>query len=447
MIQLIVGLLLLFQFSLGLYRLRWGVGFFIFIFIVVPDEIPFFNEFHGMGYIKSAILVAFINIILYYIKYNVNIFSILKEYKNYFIPICAFTVLVLPSYIIAQNTKTIGLGLEALFLNTIVKEFLPGIIVLLSLKSKKDFIFYIKCIALAVLIMGIYDLYEFLMSRNPFVEWLKAINKHLIIEFEIEDRFSFSRRMQSTTWHPIAYGGYLSMIIILLSTQIVKIIITKKKLHIYFYLLLLLFANLFLTASRAPWVSTFVALLIIFFSNINQLVNNKTLLYFILIIFFIPTTITLGYDFFALILDKSVGGSSMEMRQEQFEIVLNFVKDSIYIGFGNGSIDFLLQNDILTKALGFESIIFIYYINSGILGLVGLFILYYSSYYNLVHSEKSYYSSFFIAILTSHLIFVIVSGEIRTLRLFFMIYSLLYYAHKREIYQKKLFSKLFKKQI
>jgi predicted membrane metal-binding protein len=53
-----------------------------------------------------------------------------------------------------------------------------------------------------------------------------------------------------------------------------------------------------------------------------------------------------------------------------------------------------------------------------------LFIIYLTCLRNI--QRQSYYRSFFIGILIAHIIFVLLSGELRTFRIFWLLYSMLF---------------------
>lgn len=440
MLQLLLGTILAFQFFIGLFRLKWSIGLFLFVFIVFPTYVPFL-DFFGLNFVRSSIVVSLINLLIYHFSQKQIIqFS---QYKSYFTPILWFSVLMLPSYIMAEYSYGFGRGVYLYSTYFFIEQFFPGIMLLFIIKSEKDFIYYIKWIALAVFAMGIFGIVEFIKNYNPFMDWVRSINSGFIVEYNEETRFFFNRRVQSTAWHPTAYGGYLSMIIILLMIFIgSKFKVNKfkgifnRRITITIILILILILNIILTASRAVWLASFVSLTLVFIFNLKYFFNRNYRIKRIFMMFLLPIVIFYCINLYAYLKNEDVSGSTIEMRIEQFNYIKGTIGHSIYIGLGANSIEEVLyKTDQFNEALGFESIIFVFLVNNGVLGLIGLTILFITSYRNMYRPKKSFYSIFFFAILISHLILVILSGELRTFRVFWLLYSMLFSMHYLEIHR------------
>ncbi len=87
------------------------------------------------------------------------------------------------------------------------------------------------------------------------------------------------------------------------------------------------------------------------------------------------------------------------------------------------------------RTLGYESVIMTYPINYGIAGIIAFLSLYYLAYYKMNFPKKTSFSFYFNAILFGHIVFILLTGEMDTFRIFWFISSLLFVGHKNEFYQ------------
>lgn len=429
--KIILIAILLAQYFIGQRNLRGGMAIFTFIFIVAPNDIPLI-DFFTLTFVKCSIIVAFITLMMH--NKSKKLVSV-AAHKRYFWPILIFSIFMLPSYMISQFSEGQFRGLYLYFSYYFIEQFLPGVIILFVIRDEADFTFYLKCIAFSVIAMCVLGFYEFLSNSNPLLNWIRTIRikteeTQQLIEYTDEARYGFSRRVQSTAWHPIAYGDCLSMFVILFLTPIVKAYLDVRyvKISNYLYLVILLaLLNIVLTASRTPWVSTVVSLAIIQIYHFRNFFKRHFIFKISLVLIAIPILYFIIDIAIAYFSKADSHGSSVEMRMEQFDFIIKSIGGALYIGFGPSSIDSFYKTGNFAEALGFESIVFVFLFYYGLLGLIGLGYLYYTCIRNMGNRNgKSYYRSFFVAIFISHLIAVTLSGELRTIRVFWFLYSMMY---------------------
>lgn len=436
--KLVLIVILLAQYFIGQKSLKWGMAVFTFIFIVAPNDIPLFDLF-TLTFVKCSIVVAFFTLMMH--NRSKNLLNV-SGHKKYFRPILIFSLLMLPSYMLSQFSEGQFRGLYLYFSYYFIEQFLPGVIILFAIRDEGDYMFYLKCIAWSVVAMGVFGCFEFLTDSNPMLDWIRTIRivtseTNQLIEYTDESRYGFTRRVQSTAWHPIAYGDCLSMYVILFLTPIVKAYIDKKYVRIsnkLYLVILLALINIVLTASRTPWLATAISLAIIQIYHFKNFFKRHFVFKASLTLVAIPVLyllIEMAVSYFST---SDAHGSTVEMRLEQFDFILKSIGGALYVGFGPASIDSFYKTGNFAEALGFESIIFVFLFYYGLFGIIGLCILYYTCVKNMANpGGRSYYRSFLVAILIAHVISIILSGELRTLRVFWFLYSMLYAIKEIEI--------------
>jgi hypothetical protein len=407
------------QLLLTLKKMIWGNSIMLFNLLVFPNEMSI-SPTSDISLVKLSILLAVFFTLISTQKLNKKI-----NYR-YYIGILGFLSLIMPTYLLVGEFGSFNERLAKFVFNFITYEFLGGVVIFLSIKNEDDFKFFIKIILISLATIGIYGLFEFLTDSNPFLYWIKSLksDNYKIIEYssnsEMADgvRFGMTRRIQSTNWHPIAYGGILSMLFFI---------------TIYYYNENKIFAilcglvailNILLTFSRAPWVSTILGgLLYIFLIRKDKLHKNGVKKFLFYSLSFLMLTILLVSSYIFLI-KTNIGGSSIEMRISQSTYLLDLIQSKLITGFGPNAVNQYLATNGRTELFGFESIVFVYMFNFGILGILALIYIYMTTLKLIKIYGNSINKILFKCVLVSHLTFVIISGEIRTFRIFWLIYSM-----------------------
>jgi hypothetical protein len=296
-----------------------------------------------------------------------------------------------------------------------------------------------------------YGLFELVANYNPFIESLRAYStKETVFEYTGVNkiRLGFSRRIQSTSWHPIAFGGYLSLFIPIILCPLFDInssIIPNplkpfaKNKSIILILLALILFNLFVCLSRSAWVAGIVALAYIIFRHPKYLMPGKKELKYIALFVILPIA---GYGIYYIV-DKlshmTYGGSSTDMRQVQANYVYNLVKNDLAIGLGDSAISNILAKGLSGQAFGFESTLMAFPVNHGIIGSLGYFLLYLSTFVLLMRPNKTVFTAFFHATLIAHIAFTVLTGEMKTTTMFWFLFSIFYAAHVNQLKPKTIF--------
>ncbi len=338
----IVSLLLVgTQLILGLINKNWGLGLFAFIFIVFSSSMPFLN-FLGLNLLRSSLFICILTLI---VKDNLifNFSLILKNRPLLLKGLIFFSVLMLPSFTITQFSEGFIKGTYLFFSSFILNVFVPGSIIIISIRKWTDFDIVLKWIMFSIIIMSLYGVLEYITDENPFIESLKQyyLNSNRTIFESINlNRLGFSRLIQSFSWHSIAYGGILSLLlpVVLLPLLLKELQMSLKIPSLLLILLLIvLLINVFLTMSRSAWLSSFIVLLIVYIYY--DFFVKKSLLSKFLKVVSIALILLTGYYLIGKISNLDFGGSSFGLRIEQFNSIKPLWVNSGVFGYGARAVD------------------------------------------------------------------------------------------------------------
>jgi hypothetical protein len=430
--------LVLLQIFLTAIHFRMGVGMMLFILVFFPQEMSL-STTHDISLLKLSILIAFAATIW------VSCLGKDKrkgDFRLYYKYPLLFLFFLLPSFLFMGEWGGFGNRILQMFLNFIVYELLPGVIVFRMVRTRDDIRFLCRVLVAAVVLMGCYGLVEFLLDSNLFLNFVRSNRAEdaVIIEYSADAfnslRYGFTRRIQSTAWHPIAYGGCLSMYLIVILFyygKVLRRVAAVPSLVVY----VLILVNIFLCMSRAPWMATMLSLAALVFLDWRNLSDNflkkRKMFVFLLCTVMAPVGLLVVYKVYVFLTTNDANGSTMSMRLDQAVALWDLMKSNLLFGFGfNAAVDYMHNNSIQTEVLGFESILFIYAFNYGVFGLAGLLFLYGFTFRSFRRFGRNEYYHYFFPVLISHFLFVALSGDIRTFRIFWVLYSLLYAAYLLE---------------
>ena len=232
------------------------------------------------------------------------------------------------------------------------------------------------------IVVGSYGIYNYLIGFNPYIAFVSMItdSNDMSNVFMDEERGFILGRVSSTFIHPLLLGQ--TSIVFFTYVLFVEKSKVKKAASLFFWGLMIV-----LCGSRSALIPLFVVLVIYAFLGVKgKIVKNTTLLLlFIAVgISFIPKDYqetAKGFLFFwddSYAKETNIKGSSFEMRIGQFDNAFGIIKDNVLFGKGVGYVS--QHGDKHPQMLGYESFIFQYIIDGGILGLFTfcsfLFILY-----------------------------------------------------------------------
>lgn len=229
---------------------------------------------------------------------------------------------------------------------------------------------------ISTIIVCLYGLYTYITMTNPYMDFMSQYstkdNLSDLLAFSLEDaRGILHGRITGTSLYTIQYGIMLVSFFFILSAFY---FIRKKNIFEYSVYLLIVI-NIYLTGSRGPLGALMVGCLFFILRKLNW---TKRITY--VSIFSILTLIIWPYiePYLLLFTDKNAGGSSFEMRKEQFGGALSMVAgdmQSLLFGRGLGYTSYYLANfGRHPIALNFESTHVSGIVNYGALGLVFIFL-------------------------------------------------------------------------
>lgn len=424
--EIISVALLAVQLGFGLYKRAAGIWIFVFILIVFPTTMPL-TSFFGLGLVKSSTLIAFLLSPKW--KKNLNL--------NYFYALLVFLIMVMPSFLFCENSS----GMYNFLFKFFIMTFLPGIIIYKYIAETNEVGTFFSAVVAAMLVMCLYGIFELVVNMNPLVDALRAYSEKITI-FEYTGvskvRLGFARRIQSTAWHPIAFGGYISLILPLilcpffnLTNSIFKnpLNLKSKSKVFYFCLVGLMLFNLFICLSRSAWLAAVLGLAYIIVTQRNFLLKKNKDAKILLIVLALPF---IGYGIYIaiqLISNSTFGGSSIDLRVSQANYIYSLIQNDLFLGLGDDAIKNFLNKGIAKQAYGFESILMAFIVNHGIVGFLGYMTLYGSTFFLMFFPKKTIFTSFSQATLIAHLAFVVLTGEMETTRFYWLLFSFYFAAH------------------
>lgn len=305
----------------------------------------------------------------------------------------------------------------------------------LCLRDNKKAVSVLKLIVVSAIIYNLLFciIFELIIGVNPagmpLYIMLGIDDNQFITDMIDYERGNLSFRAQTVYRHPLSLGQYMLVLL--------PLFLTKGNRIINLILVAMICFIVVLTGSRG---AIFPLVLIILISQVGQLGNILRKLVFllpiiVLMLCFIPSKIMNDFDKsiepYIVSLqfwddqkqkDSGIEGSSMELRINQFEAALDEISDNPILGRGYGYRDYWIEkhNDLHPELLGFESILLLYLVERGWLGLVYFFLLsiYVYKKYKGNTSDKSVIMLIFLGFMMS-----IVMTGIRPLTILFVCLS------------------------
>jgi hypothetical protein len=419
LIAFVVLFLELITFSINYKK---GLGIFLFIYLVFPQSLAIL-DFLNLNMIRLALLIA----LLFFIRERFLKKKVKTGVFPLWTPVILFSVLLLPSYNFTEYSEGFPKGIYNYILYFFSDTLLPGIILFYSIQSFKDLKIILKWMAIAILVMTAYGIIEYASGfKNIFWDSMqKELKLTKVYDYQdVDDRLGFSNRVKSTNIHAIVYGGRLALFIplfmmLMADSRFWRVIKPNITLIIIFVMLLI---NVFLSLSRSCWVSAAIAFSVVFFLKRKQYFKRHSTLKMALLAGALPSLIYFVPLLIKVLSKADFHGSSYQLRSQQYDYIFNvIVAKQFYLGFGPDAIISFLDSGIYLGALGYESIIFEIFVNSGLIGFIGYLILYIAIIRMAFKNNKNnYIKPYLIATIIAHLSFVIITGERSTLMVFWL---------------------------
>lgn len=207
-------------------------------------------------------------------------------------------------------------------------------------ETKEDFIKLIKIIIIIFFIASIYGLIEFIVQKNIYVDYKRAISTDMLSSYNMTTR---GYRIVSVFDHPIGAGLNFALICSFIFYLYVYESGNLPFQKISLVTAALCFINVFLTKARADYL--FLLILLLPCLNLKKIKLKK-----IVITMIVMTLVTLPFFYNRLnivfsIFDeraqKQIKGSTIEMRMEQYEAIKEEIADSQLFGLGEKVFDYI----------------------------------------------------------------------------------------------------------
>ena len=318
-------------------------------------------------------------------------------------------------------------------------EFLLCFVGWFILSRYADIRDFIKIISMAAVIAALYGTYCYISSSNPYISLVNSIYQPVLdaLSFMEYERGGIVGRIQGTMTHPLIWGGSCMVLFVLFFSQG-----EYMNRYIRFAVLALLTINILFSGSRSALLSMMAALAVIFY--VGNIEIKKTYLVYavfgavaLLVALYQVPPLAKYKDLFESTVffwdeqqSENIRGSSISMRLEQLEGAFDMIDDgNLVTGLGQGFIKYYSTTLGVHPVLrGFESIVFMALVESGILGLLawGIFFVLLWKILDKIDISKEAKEKFsFVgakAFLLAYSVFVVSTGIQSTLYLFLVVY-------------------------
>ena len=235
--------------------------------------------------------------------------------------------------------------------------------------------------------------FEIMVGINPagmpLYILLGVDDNQFITDMIDSERGGMSFRAQTVYRHPLSLGQYMLVLL--------PLFLMKGKLIFKFVYAFLMCCLIVLSGSRGAMAPMILVLLLSFKSNVRVHLRKFALFLILLAIAisFVPDKQWKQFNrdiepFIASLqfwddqkqYENKIDGSSMEMRFNQFDAALKEISDNPIFGRGYGYRDYYIymHNDLHPDLLGFESVLLLYLVERGWIGLLFFFVIVYYIY-------------------------------------------------------------------
>ena len=369
MVFLLAGLLL---FVYGIFNFKKAFILFLVFKLLLVTNITIVSE-PGLPLLTLELGLTIGFVILFFIK-GLKVQNAHMAYPL-FVPM-AFYVLSLTAssiFSVAGLTSEISNLMKCIFEDVILVWVCWQVI-----ETKSDFRFLFKALTFFIFISCVYGLIEFYIKSNPISAYEATLNhdpsKVIDFSYGLEER---GYRINSFFEHSIAAGVTWS-----LYSGFVFYLFVKKKINIRTIIFPLITAFmcvicLLLTKMRSPIICFAISLL--------ACVDFKSRRFYLLVTCFLIGLFTIllffGSDVQNVLLAlfnqsnaEQIGGSSLNMRFDQFDAAFSLMINNPLFGLGSNFSE-VISNDLVTRLLGGESIWLNVITQQGLIGIFTYLVL------------------------------------------------------------------------
>lgn len=293
-------------------------------------------------------------------------------------------------------------------------------------------------------LLSIYGSICYYIDYNPYVNFIDSTTyTGRVIAQTYADTLR-GIRAQGTISHPITYGAFLSLSLLLFFVLKAQSINKKNIATVLFFSLVVLYA-VFLTNSRSPLIFLMVAIISsMFFGGIKNLVYQLAIVIVLLVIGFnFSSTFHEKIISVVNILNPSAGqdmhGSTIDMRLTQLMVSYKYFLMSPVLGNGLDAIRNIVSSGMEEDLYDSESVLFHLMVNQGLLGIFSyslFFILMYKMVYKNIVCKVS--RGALLGYFAGYVIFILSTGIMDTFHYFTLVSFFIYYYSVKAVSYKKL---------
>ncbi|GAA4785548.1 hypothetical protein GCM10023231_11820 [Olivibacter ginsenosidimutans] len=359
-----------------LYRIQLGFALVVACRLLVPGIVRISLGVVELSLNSSLTLMLYGVLVLNLLlrrPYEVKIFS--KFYKPFF-------VLLGGHFLLAFFGSDMGVSVQmSSLIQLFYTEFSLCFIGWIIYQTEKDVRQFYKIIGITTFFITLYGVICYITLSNPYILLINAIYDPTRegVRFMEEARAGLAGRVQGTATHPLTWGGInLLLFFFFFNYKVFKWRIVNIS------LLGLLFLNVFFSGSRSALLALILGIAyIVLFSNVK--IKTRFITYgfgifatVVVLLYQVPA-LSKYQDFFESTLffwddsqksNDDIKGSSASGRLEQLEGSFDMIEKSPLTGLGQGFIkDYSTTFGVHPILKGFESILFMALVETGILGL------------------------------------------------------------------------------
>ena len=354
-----------------IWHIEYSLAVFMPIIMLLPNTIKIFE----VNVQHLALIIVIIGLYLTPQKTKELLQGCDKTFKMYtlsiallsFLSMCLLSYMTLFQFISHLIRFMLDIVIIGLLLNH------------LFLKPRAVYIFD-KCLYITTVIVVLYAFYNYFSQSNPYMAYVTLVTNaevDMSNSFQESVRGALQGRVSSTFVHPLILGQC-----ILLVTSYIIYKLKDNKILIKWLVISVLFIVSFLTGSRSSLIPIIVSIAIYIFS-LNGTVRRKNMLIVAILLTFalIFTPKSYKETISNMVFEnaeskyRQIGGSSLELRQQQLESAVSILGSDIFIGRGNGYVTSYGQRHA-SNMLGYESLVFRELFDNGIIGLFIFFLFY-----------------------------------------------------------------------
>ena len=324
----------------------------------------------------------------------------------------------------------------------IYTEIVLGIIGWIIYTNEKEINLFVKITGVTAVLMSVYGLFCYATLTNPYISLMNLMYspKMDALGFMEEQRAGVAGRIQGTMTHPLTWGGSCLLLFYFLFVGI-----KKFPLYVNLVVLGLLFVNVVFSGSRSALLALLAGLGYFFLtSNVKLKIKFVSysfglLISLISLIYLVPSfeKYQVFFESTLFFWDESynirgdIKGSSASMRFAQLAGSFDMIESSPFFGLGQGYTKYYSATYGVHPILaGFESIIFMALVETGIVGLI-LWIVFFLSLFRLVQFIKGklrqsslFYATLLSTFIAAFCIFIVFTGIQSTFYLFFILFMI-----------------------